>query len=89
MKEAREIQKRILQRKRSAQELREKAFKRLPLQGKISPAMKFIDHNASTMGVHSLTQDVVHVLKVKDPTSEIADKDIWLEITKKQLKPVI
>ena len=51
--------------------------------------MKFIDHNASTKGVHSITQDVVDKLKEKHPTGEIADEDILLEITEKKPEPVI
>ena len=82
MKEMREIQKRLVKHNKRAQETKEKSFIRLVLQGKISQAMRFIDHDSTTTGVHQISECVLSKLKDKHPPASEANCKVQMEITK-------
>ena len=67
LSENREIQKRLCKYHDKKRESKEKAFCRLMLQGKVSQAMKFINNEDETRGVHNLTDEIKQLLEEKHP----------------------
>ena len=67
LSESREIQKRLKRSHEKKRESKEKAFCRLMLQGKVSQAMKFINSEDDTRGVHTLTDEIKQLLEEKHP----------------------
>ena len=90
-KDAREIQSRAFKQKSMNEVSKKKAFigTRLVLQGEIFQALKHIDHDSNTKGVHSISPQVSEKLKSKHPSGQAANDDILLNITKDAPKQVI
>jgi hypothetical protein len=63
MSENREIQKKLKKSHEKKKENKEAAFTRLMFQGKVSQAMKFINSEDDTRGVHSLTDEIKQLLQ--------------------------
>ena len=89
MNENREIQKKLKKSHEKNKESNEKAFCRLMLLGKVSPAMKFINSEDDTKGVHSLTEQIKKLLQDKHPKAEDVCEDILLPLTSPESEPVI
>ena len=81
LKEAREIQRRLQKQRDAKDQSNEKAFVKLMLAGKVAQAMKHIDANSVTKGVHEVTEPVLTKLKEKHPSGNRATEDSLLEIT--------
>ena len=59
------------------------------LQGKVSKALKFINNDSDTKGVHQITDDIEKMLKEKHPQAKPAANDTLLEDTYETPEPVI
>ena len=66
MAENREIQKRLIHSQDNRKEAKQKLFYRLMLQEKVSQAMKFVDSESDTHGVHPLTEEIKEILQKKN-----------------------
>ena len=82
-----EIQKRRSQDERK--ESREKAFCRLMFMGKVSQAMKFIDNENNTCGVHTLTEEIKELLLEKHPKAREPSNEILLPTVATEPDPVV
>ena len=89
MAENREIQKRLKPIQDKKKEIKEKAFSRLMLLGKVSQAMKFVDSENDTRGVHNLTEEIKQLLLKKHPKAREVNNDILLPTTANDPEPVI
>ena len=89
LSENREIQKKLKSSQDKRKETNDKAFCRLMLVGKISQAMKFINSEDNTKGVHSLTDQIKTLLQKKHPHAKDANNDILLPQTENEPEPVI
>ena len=89
LSEAREIQKRLSKGIVKRKETREKAFCRLMLLGKVGQAMKFINNEDVTLGVHHLSDQVVDILEKKHPEPELVDSTVMLPPQRNDPEPVI
>ena len=49
------------------------------MQGKMSQAMKFINNESDTKGVHEITNEIVNKLKEKHPNAQQIQEDTHLE----------
>ena len=76
MDECREIQARMKKTLEGKQESKEKAFCRLMLLGKVGEAMRFINSEDATLGVHDISDEVKDILLQKHPIAKQADEDI-------------
>ena len=63
MEECREIQKRLAVKLQKKEDSKEKAFLRLMLMGKVGAAMKHINNEDQTLGVHPLNEDIKKILR--------------------------
>ena len=70
-------------------ESKQKAFSRLILLGKISQAMKYVDSENDTKGVHSLTDEIKQLLQQKHLQARDASDDIKLPQTENEPEQVI
>ena len=59
------------------------------LLGKVGQAMKFINSEDDTRGVHSLTNEIKQLLQEKHPKSSIAEPEILLPRNSEDPEPVI
>ena len=89
MAENREIQKRLKHSQDKKKESKQKLFCRLMLQGKVSQAMKFVDSENDTRGVHPLTEEIKEILQEKHPEARDVSPDILLTPTATEPEPVI
>ena len=87
--ECQEIQKRLRRKNTSNSESDQKAFCRLMLEGKISKAMRFINHEDRVIGVHEPNEDIIDILKSKHPVAKPAPDDCLLEPPSTNVPPVI
>ena len=87
--EGREIQRRLSIKIKKRNENKEQAFCRLMLQGKIGPAMKFINSEDETIGVHILNDTIKNILHEKHPMGRDASDDILLPETAEDPLPVV
>ena len=81
MAECREIQSRLTKKGNLKQESKRKAFVRLMLVGKVKQALSFINSDDDVTGVHTPTDEIKNILKVKHPNSEPASPDVLLPVT--------
>ena len=94
MAENREIQ-RILKKdqnktsQKAKAKTKERNFCNLMLLGKVSQAMKFINNDDTTRGVHSLCDGIKHLLEEKHPKARDANAEILLPHTANEPQPVI
>ena len=89
LSEIREIQKKLRRSQDKKKETREKAFYRLMLLGKVGQAMKFVNSEDDTRGVHSLTEDIKRLLQEKHPKQREVLQEILLPETANEPEPVI
>ena len=89
MNENTEIQNKLKQGQEKKKERKEAAFSRLMLLGKVSQAMKFINSEDDTRGVHSLTDEIKQLLQEKHPEASSASADILLPTNATAPEPVI
>ena len=87
--EAQEIQKRLDKQIKKKSEIKEKSFCSLVLLGKLRQAMKFINHEDITLGVHPLSDTIKDLLIQKHPKSKEADEEILLPDTTPEPLPVV
>ena len=87
--ENREIQKKLKINQDKRKESKEKAFCRLMLIGKLSPAAKFVDSENDTKGVHTLSGEIKQLLLEKHPKACEATNDILLPVRAEDPEPVI
>ena len=87
--EGREIQRRLSIKIKKRNDNKEQAFCRLMLQGKIGPAMKFINSEDETIGVHILNDTIKNILHEKHPMGRDASDDILLPETAEDPLPVV
>ena len=59
------------------------------LLGKVSQAMKFVNNEDSTRGVHTLTDEIKELLQDKHPKSREANNDILIPPSAEEPEPVI
>ena len=78
MAENREIQKKLRRNHEKRSQSKDKNFIKLMLLGKISQAMKFINNEDNTRGVHSLSNEIKQLLEEKHPKARDIHKDILL-----------
>ena len=78
MSECREIQKRLKKNLDQKKEAKEKAFCRLMLLGKVGQAMKFINSEDPTNGVHEMTDEIKQILQEKHPEGAPASPEALL-----------
>ena len=89
MAENREIQKRLMRGQDIKQESKNKNFCRLMLMGKVSQAMKFINNEDCTRGVHNLSDEIKQLLEEKHPKSRDACQGILLPRNATDPEPVV
>ena len=89
LSENREIQKKLRRSQEKKKESKEKAFSRLMLLGKVSQAMKFVNSEDETRGVHSLTDEIKDLLQQKHPKAREVSEDILLPQTALEPEDVI
>ena len=89
LSENREIQKKLKKSQKKTSEKKEKAFTRLMLLGKVSQAMKFVNNEDSTRGVHNITDEIKTLLQEKHPKSKEASNDILIAKSSPDPEPVI
>ena len=89
MAENREIQKKLRRSQEKKQETKDKNFCRLMLMGKVSQAMKFVNNEDSTRGVHHLSEEIKQLLEEKHPKSRDTTQEILLPQTAEDPEPVI
>ena len=89
MAENREIQNKLRRDQEKKQDNKEKNFCRLMLIGKVSQAMKFINNDDDTRGVHSLSGEIKTILEEKHPKSREVNQDILLPQSANEPEPVI
>ena len=87
--EDREIQKLLKKSQDKKTQSKERNFCNLMLLGKVSQAMKFINNEDNTRGVHSLTDGIKVVLEEKHPKARNVSEDIILPHTSIEPQPVI
>ena len=87
--EGREIQKRLEKTMKKKDESREKAMCRLVTLGKLRQAMKYIDHEDQTLGVHPLNETITNLLSQKHPKSQQVSEDILLPENAEDPLPVV
>ena len=87
--ENREVQKRLTQRTAKKKEIKEKAFCRLMLVGKVSQAMKFINNDDLTLGVHPINSIIKELLQEKHPKGREALNEILLPESAPDPLPII
>merc|ERR1739848_613949 len=75
-KEGNEIQLKLNQTIQKKKENKDKAFCRLMLLGKVGPAMRFIENEDPTVGVHPITAQIKELLEEKHPKGEDASDDV-------------
>ena len=88
-KEGNEIQLKLQQTIQKKKENKDKAFCRLMLLGKVGPAMKFIDNEDPTVGVHPITAEIKTLLEEKHPKGEEACAEVLLPETAVDPHPVV
>ena len=74
--ECREIQARMKKTLAGKKESKEKAFCRLMLLGKVGEAMRFINNDDVTYGVHDISDEVKDILLQKHPSGKHAEEEI-------------
>ena len=89
LSENREIQKKLKQNQDKKRESKEKSFCRLMFAGKLSQAMKFIDSQNDTLGVHPLSEEIKHLLQEKHPKARDVSNDVLLPSEATDPEPVI
>ena len=89
MAENREIQAKLKRGQEKKQQSKEKNFCRLMLMGKVSQAMKFINNEDSTRGVHTLSDEIKQLLEEKHPKPREVDREILLPQSSEDPEPVI
>ena len=89
MKECKEIQTRLAEKLEKKKENKDKAFTRLMLLGKIGPAMKYINNEDQTLGVHPLNETIKNILQEKHPKKQDVSNDILLPASAPTPHPVI
>ena len=89
MSENREIQKKLVRNQEKKDESKYKNFNKFMLLGKISQAMKFINNEDSTRGVHTLTDEIKQILEEKHPKARDISEDILIPPTADEPEPVI
>ena len=89
MAENREIQSKLKKSHEKKTESKEKNFCKLMLLGKVSQAMKFINNDDSTRGVHSLSDEIKQLLEEKHPKAKDAEPDILITRSADPPQPVI
>ena len=87
--EGKEIQKRLDVRLKKKEENKKQAFLRLIFMGKLGPAMKYINNEDQTLGVHSLTDQIKKLLQEKHPKSREVHEEILLPESNADPLPVI
>ena len=87
--ENREIQKKLRRSQDKKKDTREKAFCRLMFLGKVGQAMKFVNSEDDTRGVHSLTEDIKRLLQDKHPKQREVQQEILLPEVANEPEPVI
>ena len=87
--EGKEIQKKLTAKLQKKKENKEQAFIRLMLLGKVGPAMKFVNNEDNTRGVHSLSETIKELLQEKHPKQREVAQDILLPETGHTPHPVI
>ena len=89
MEECSEIQKRLVTKLQKRKENKDKAFLQLMLLGKVGAAMKHINNEDLTLGVHPLNDTIKNLLLEKHPKGKEAAEDILLPETATIPNPVI
>ena len=89
LSENREIQKKLKQAQDQKRESKEKSFCRLMLAGKMSQAMKFIDSENDTRGVHLLSEEIKELLQKKHPKARNINNEVLLPSIATDPEPVI
>ena len=87
--EGRVIQSRLKTKLEKRKQNKEQAFCRLMMMGRVGPAMKFISNEDQTLGVHSLTEEIKHLLAQKHPQGRGADEEILLPDNTSDPLPVV
>ena len=86
--ESKEIQKKVKEQFDKKTELKEQAFCRLMLLGKVGQAMKYINNEDQTLGVHVLSETIKDLLQLKHPKGREAAAEILLPETVPEPLPV-
>ena len=89
MEECREVQKRLAVKLQKKKENKDQAFLRLMLMGKVGAAMKHINNEDQTLGVHPLNDTIKKLLLEKHPKAEAAVDEVILPDTASIPNPVI
>ena len=79
MTECRDIQHRLSVKLRKKKENKDQAFCRLMLMGKVGPAMKFINSEDQTLGIHDLSDAIKALLQEKHPKRREIAEDILIQ----------
>jgi hypothetical protein len=87
--EGREIQKRLEEHIQKKKENKTQAFCRLMLHGKVGQAMKYINNEDVTKGVHTLNETIKELLQEKHPKAREAAAEILLPESAPTPHPVI
>ena len=80
LNEGKEIQKRMKKAFDRKEEVKDKAFMRNMLIGKIGPAAKFINNEDSVKGVHSLTDEIKTILQEKHPEARDIQPEVIIPV---------
>ncbi len=90
MKHCRQIQKQLVKKEKQQITNNHKAFCRLMLHGRVRKALKYINANEKHAdGVHKISEEVVHALKLKHPAPGPKDSSVLLDITSEIPDPVL
>ena len=89
--ETSEIQRRLSKKKKGEknEDMNEKTFIKLMLQGKIGDAAKKINNEDSIKGVHQLNEEITEILQQKHPNAREATADVILPLTTNPPEKVI
>ena len=78
LEEGREIQARLTKKIQRKADSKEKTMIRLMLLGKVGPAMKHVNNEDQTLGVHPFSETIKDLLEQKHPHSREASEDILI-----------
>ena len=82
LNEGKEIQKRLIKRKRKNKESDKEVSLRLMPVGKAWPATKLINESDAITGVHKFNDEIKEALSKKHPKPEAASSEVMLRITR-------
>ena len=89
LSEGKQIQKRLIMKRKMKAESKMKSFCRLMLIGKVGQASKYINNNDSITGVHKISDEIKTALEKKHPKAEQMHPDVLLPVTRPSPNPFI